>query len=71
VFIFECSSIISDQSFGVAKSGEYVLLQKVYDDSMIGIPGGNGLNPLCKVIGGNQDPPMLTTGRKMDLTYEV
>jgi hypothetical protein len=53
VFIFECSSIISDQSLGAAKFGKYVLLQKVYDDSVIGVPGGNSLNPLCKVIGGN------------------
>jgi hypothetical protein len=71
LFIFECSSIISNQSFGTAKSGEYIFLQKVYDDSVIGIPGGNSLNPLRKVIGGNQNPPMLSTRRWMDFSYEV
>ena len=71
VFIFECNNIISDQSFGATKSGEYVFLQKIFDDSVIGVPGGNGFNPLRKVIGGNQNPPMLSTRRWMDLTYEV
>ena len=71
MFILECSGVISDQSFGTAKSGEYILLQKVNDDSVIGVPGGNSFNPLRKVIGGNQNPPMLSTGRRMDLTYKV
>ena len=71
VFIFECSNIISDYSLRAAKSGKYVFLQKIYDGSMIGVPGGNSLNPLCKVIGGNKDPPVLTTRRWVNFTYEV
>jgi hypothetical protein len=71
VLIIKCNRVISDYSLRETKSGEYVFLQKINDDSVIGISCRNGLNPFGKIISGNKDPSMLIARRWVNLTYEV
>ena len=52
LFGFESIGIVSDDLLRAAKSGQDIALKELDNDSVIGLPTGNGFNPLSEIVGG-------------------
>jgi len=46
------SGVVSDNFLGAAKSRKDIALKELDNDGIIGLPTGNGFNPLSEIIGG-------------------
>jgi hypothetical protein len=70
-FGLECLGIVCYKLVGETKSGKDISFHEIDDHFFSGIPGGHNLNPLGEVIGGSEDPLVLSTGGWIYLSYEV
>ena len=52
LFEFESNSVVSDDFLRAAKSRKDIALKELDNDGVIGLPTGDGFNPLGEIVGG-------------------
>ena len=67
----EILGIVCRELAGATKSGKSISFQEIYDYLISGIPGGHSLNPLGEVVGGSEDPLVLSTRGCIYFAYEI
>jgi hypothetical protein len=70
-FVLECLGIVCYKLTGATKSGKNISFQEIHDYLVTGLPGGHNLNPLGEVVDGSEDPLVLSTRGRIDLSYEI
>ena len=70
ILIYECETIVTDQSPGDPKVCNDVFPNEVCHDCSSGLLQRDNLYPFCKILGGCQDPYM-TIKRRIYRSYKI